>query len=126
MWQLSRWGPQPIIVFEYDQTRKKEVSDRILGEYAGYIQVDGYAGYNSLFTPEGPRFRVGCMAHCLRKFRDVVEMADKEMRGQHRSQLPLGLIRKLYDIEKRCQGKRGDARRKARNELGAEKILNEL
>src|SRR5690606_29981901 len=70
MWQLSRWGPKPLVIFEHDPTRSKMVAERLLGSYEGFVQIDGYAGYNVLFGDTSPRKRVGCMAHVLRKFKD--------------------------------------------------------
>src|SRR5690606_22196155 len=83
MWQLSRWGPKPLVIFEHDPTRKKEVAEKLLGGYEGYIQIDGYAGYDSLFDVNGPRHRVGCMAHVLRKFKDILKSLEKEHRPGH-------------------------------------------
>jgi transposase len=72
MWQVSRWGPKPLVVFEFDMSRKKEVAEKLLGTYSGFVQIDAYAGYDLLFGETSPRTRVGCMAHVYRKFRDFL------------------------------------------------------
>src|SRR5690606_11165114 len=63
MWQRSRWGPKQVVIVEHDPTRKKEVANKLLGTYEGFVQIDGYTGYNILFREGSPRRRVGCMAH---------------------------------------------------------------
>ena len=126
MWQLSRWGPKPLVLFEFDRTRKKEVAERLLGDYSGYVQVDGYAGYNALFAESEARKRVGCMAHCLRKFKDLVTSLPKEKRPQHSANKVVKLIRKLTDIEEECKGLPFDERHKKRHESNAARIFEEL
>ena len=37
MWQVSRWGSQPLVVFEFDMSRKKEVAQKLLGTYEGFV-----------------------------------------------------------------------------------------
>jgi transposase len=57
MWQLSRWGPKPLVVFGFDMSRKKEVAEKLLGTYEGFVQIDAYAGYDLLFGETSPRIR---------------------------------------------------------------------
>jgi transposase len=126
MWQLSRWGPHPLILFEFDMSRRKEVAERLLGDYAGYVQIDAYAGYNILFRDGSPRIRVGCMAHVLRKFKDFLATLNKEHRKGHAATKIVRIIDSLYDIEEKCRGQAPDFRQSHRLAQGAEKILNEL
>jgi hypothetical protein len=48
-----------------------------LAKFTGYLQADGYAGYEALYhagrTEPGPITEVACWAHCRRKFFDVWE-----------------------------------------------------
>ncbi len=64
MWVRSRHGAgvNPIVLFEYDPTRSKTVPNRLFDGFSGYLQVDGYAGYDEFCGREGV-IRVGCMAH---------------------------------------------------------------
>jgi transposase len=126
MWQISRWGPHPLILFEFDMSRRKEVAERLLGAYVGYVQSDAYAGYNVLFGDGSPRTRVGCMAHVFRRFKDFVATLKKEHRKGHPATKAIRWIDSLYDIEKECRGQDADARKAHRLSRGAEKILDEL
>ena len=49
MW-FSRGGPpgQTSVLFEYDPSRKKKVPLRLLEDFSGYLQTDGYSGYNAV------------------------------------------------------------------------------
>jgi len=46
MW-VSLGGPpdKPVVIFDYDPSRSHEVPLRLLDGYEGYLQSDGYAGY---------------------------------------------------------------------------------
>ncbi|WP_281401052.1 IS66 family transposase [sulfur-oxidizing endosymbiont of Gigantopelta aegis] len=70
MW-VSRGGPpgQPSVLFEYDPSRKKEVPLRLLDGFSGYLQTDGYAGYNAVCAQNNAT-SVGCWDHTRRKFKD--------------------------------------------------------
>jgi len=122
MWQLSRWGPKPLIIFEHDPTRKKEVADRLLGSYEGYVQIDGYGGYDILLGEQSPRKRVGCMAHVQRKFKDLIKSLEKEHRGGHSALKAIDLIQKLYKIEEVCRGFTSEAKLKYRLDEKADKF----
>ncbi|WP_320170620.1 transposase [Maridesulfovibrio sp.] len=46
-------------------------------EFSGYLQTDGYAGYNAFGGREGI-IHVGCLAHVRRKFMDVLKAGTKK------------------------------------------------
>jgi len=126
MWQVSRWGPKPLVVFEFDMSRKKEVAQKLLGSYCGFVQIDAYAGYDLLFGETSPRTRVGCMAHVYRKFRDFLATLDKEHRPGHPARKIMKMIENLYEIEKICRPFAPEARLAYRLEQGAEKIFDDV
>lgn len=126
MWQISRWGPRPLVLFEFDMSRKKEVAERLLGTYSGFVQIDAYAGYDLLFGETSPRIRVGCMAHVYRKLRDFLATLKKEQRAGHPARQIMKLIEALYKIEEDCRSFAPEARLAYRLEQGAEKIFDDL
>jgi transposase len=126
MWQLSRWGPKPLVVFEFDMSRKKEVAEKLLGTYSGFVQIDGYSGYDLLFSETSPRTRVGCMAHVVRKFKDILKSMPKEQRSSHPAVKIIKMIQGLYDIEEVCRPFLADARKNYRLDEGAEALLDTL
>ena len=126
MWQISRWGSTPLILFEYNASRKKEVALKLLGSYSGYIQIDGYAGYDTLFGENSLRIRVGCMAHVLRKFKNFLQTLPKESRKGHAANEIVELINSLYDIEKPLKTISLEERCQKRLESDANIILEDL
>jgi transposase len=126
MWQLSRWGPNPRVIFEFDMSRKKEVAEKLLGSYAGYVQIDGYGGYDVLFRDCTTRIRVGCMAHVIRKFKDLIAATPPEQQAAHPAKKVIKMIKALYDIEDVARPFDREARRQYRIKQGAEKMMEEL
>lgn len=126
MWQLSRWGPKPLVVFEFDMSRKKEVAQKLLGSYSGYVQIDGYGGYDILFDDKSPRTRVGCMAHVVRKFKDLLASIEKDLRAAHPAVTIVKMVKALYDIEDVCRPFLPEARLAYRLEQEAVKKFDDL
>jgi transposase len=81
------------IFFDYQKGRGREGPNKILKDFRGYLQTDGYAGYNELAGREDIT-PVGCMAHARRYFSDAQD-SDRE-----RADWMLHHIQLLYKIEK--------------------------
>lgn len=100
---LQRGGPpdQPVVLYDYDPGRGAGVPKRLLEGFSGYLQTDGYDGYNAAVAVNGLT-HVGCMAHARRKFSEAVKAQGKKKQNgkAHRG---LKLIQKLYRIEKQAQ-----------------------
>jgi transposase len=101
MW-VRRGGPpdQPVILFDYAPTRAGSVPLRLLEDYKGYLQSDGYRGYGASGRRDGVT-HVGCLDHARRKFVDAVK-AQHALAGSEKGLAPQALliIRKLYVLEK--------------------------
>jgi len=102
MW-VSRGGPfgRPSVLFEYDPSRRKEVPLRLLGDFSGYLQTDGYAGYNAACL-QNNMTSVGCWDHARRKFKEaqVAQPKKKKNNKPTKADVALGYINKLYRIER--------------------------
>ena len=61
-------GEPPIIVYGYTQTRAKYNAEAFLKGFKGYLETDGYQGYNSL---PGIK-RCCCWSHVRRGFVDAI------------------------------------------------------
>jgi transposase len=122
---LQRGGPpdQPVVLYDYDPGRGAGVPKRLLAGFTGYLQTDGYDGYNAVVA-ENALTHVGCMAHARRKFSEAVKAQGKnKKRGKaHRG---LALIQKLYRVEK--QARRLDPEeRYAHRQQQARPVLDDL
>ncbi|MGL4655483.1 MAG: IS66 family transposase, partial [Sarcina sp.] len=68
MWlYMSETDNKPVILYEYQNTRSSACPKKFLGAFSGYLQTDGYTGYNSVSEAT----RIYCLAHIRRKFYDV-------------------------------------------------------
>lgn len=112
-----------MVLYDYDPGRSAEVPKRLLEGFKGYLQTDGYDGYNAVVATNGLT-HVGCMAHARRRFSDAVKAQGRnKRRGQaHRG---LSLIRKLYRIESQARELTAQERY-ARRQRHALPILNEM
>jgi transposase len=102
MW-IFRGGPpnRPSLVYQYHPTRSGQVPKDYLDGYQGYVQTDGYSGYDALCAQEGI-IHVGCWAHARRKFFEVVQARQKNGRQKNKTgsgDVALSYIKKLYRIE---------------------------
>ena len=61
----------PILIYDFNSTRKCDRTAEFLKDYKGYIEVDGYSGYNML-KKQGNKV-AKCMAHSRRMFNDVIK-----------------------------------------------------
>jgi transposase len=68
LYRTGRMGP-PIILYEYQPTRGGQHPKEFLSGFKGYLNVDGYAGYNVLTGVT----LVGCWAHARRKFDEALK-----------------------------------------------------
>ena len=122
---LQRGGPpdQPVVLYDYDPSRGQEVPKRLLDGFKGYLQTDGYDGYNAVVAVNGLT-HIGCMAHARRRFSDAVKAQGKnKQRGKaHRG---LVLIQKLYRVEKQARKFKPEARHDHR-QRHARPVLDEL
>ena len=98
LWVFRGGNPhRPTVVYRYDPTRSDCVPKKYLGECKGYIQTDGYAGYQDLGESDDI-VRVGCMAHIRRKFMEVQKATAKKVVHGTAKEI-LDLIGLLYKVE---------------------------
>jgi len=122
---LQRGGPpeHPVVLYHYDPGRGAGVARRLLDGFKGYLQTDGYDGYNAVVSANN-LIHVGCMAHARRKFNEAVKAQGRnKKRGKaHRG---LTLIQKLYGIEKQARKLKPEKRHEHRDRH-ARPILDEM
>jgi len=125
MW-VFRGGPpgKPALVYRYHPTRSGEVARRYLDGYKGFVQTDGYAGYD--FLDQNPDVvHAGCWAHARRKFVEVTQAGGKHKTGS--ADVALSYIQKLYAIEKELRTREvGPEEIMAQRQLRARPILEEF
>ena len=103
MWVFRGGDPEaPALVYQYHPTRSGSVASDFLKGYQGYVQTDGYSGYDFLDHKPGV-IHVGCWVHVRRNFVDIVKSTPKgkSLKGKKsRAEEALEYIRRIYAIEK--------------------------
>ena len=102
MW-LARGGPsgRPVLWYEYHETRAGEHAKTFLQGYSGYLQTDGYIGYDSAVKDMPEIIHAGCFAHARRHFFEAAKISTQGKLAEE----GIRHIRKLYDIEKKLRTK---------------------
>ena len=114
LWVYARddrpWdGPDPpAAVYIYSPDRKAEHPAAHLARFRGVLQVDGYAGFETL-AADGKVVLAACWAHARRKFYEFYQAT-----GSPIAEEALRRIAELYAIEKRIHGQPAEARRTER------------
>jgi transposase len=107
--------------FDYTPTRAGAGPQAFLADYRGYLQVDGYSGYDRLFEEGSGRVEVGCWAHARRYF--IVAMETGDLRAAEM----VAHVQRLYRIEKQAREEgRGPPERQALRVEAAAPVLEEI
>ncbi|MEO6668876.1 MAG: IS66 family transposase [Ferruginibacter sp.] len=85
-----------MVFFDYQEGRGREGPTGILENFSGYLQADGYIGYES-FDKRKEITLLHCMAHARRMFHDALE------NDAVRATYALEHIQDLYAIERICK-----------------------
>jgi transposase len=126
MW-VRRGGPpgKPVVLFDYDPSRSGRVAWRLTQDFKGYLQSDGFSGYEAVGKREGV-VHVGCLAHARRKFDEALKAQPVGSRGGLALD-GLMLIQKIYRIEKAArEAKLSPEQRKQLRDSQARPIWDEL
>lgn len=110
----------PGIFFHYDKgSRSQEVVLKLLKDYQGALQTDGYAAYSIYENKQGV-LPLGCMAHVRRKFETALQTTPEAQRA-------LDYIALLYTLEANLKDeKAGNAEKHKRREEQAYPILQAM
>ena len=99
MWVYRGGDPaRPVLIYQYHPTRAGKVPLEFLKKYKGYVQADGYNGYDALERTGDIRL-LGCWAHVRRKFMDVIK-AKSNAKKSGLADEAITLIHSLYAVEK--------------------------
>ena len=90
-WVYVGDAENPYTVFDLTAGRSQEFPAAFLAGFTGFLQADGYAGYNPVVAAGATR--VGCWAHARRYFFDA-RLTAPELAHE-----ALGRIRALYAVE---------------------------
>jgi len=121
MW-VTRGGPpgKPSVLFEYDPSRAGKVPVRLLDDFSGILQADGYSGYGKVCRDNNIT-RIGCWDHARRKFIEAIKGSKPQGKGKptkvSKADVALSHINKLYAIERQIKELSDRERYRIRQEL---------
>ena len=88
-------GKASVIIFDYKPSRNGDNAVRYLKDFKGYVQCDGYSGYNKLTDV----VRCGCWAHLRRKFVEAIPNGKATESGDSNAEIGRNYCDKLFNIE---------------------------
>ena len=114
-----------MVFFDYYRGERTAICPiHFLNDYQDYLQVDGYAAYESTKAT-----LAGYWAHARHTFIDADKTAPKPKKGKSvratKAKVALAKIAKLYAIEQRCKEKTAQERYQIRQEQ-ARPLIDEI
>jgi transposase len=87
---------EKIVFFDYNHGRSREGPKKLLKDFKGYLQTDGYNVYE-YFGERKDITLVNCMAHARRYFEKALPYDKK------RAEIAMEMFQKLYAVERRAR-----------------------
>jgi len=101
MWVYRGMGENKVILlYDYQSNRCGQNPKDYLEGFQGYLQTDGYDGYN-LTVRSSNIIHLACWAHVRRKFFNCFKVLDKDKYPE--SKIILDMIKELYAVEKKIK-----------------------
>ena len=127
LWALRLEDPRhPLLYYEYAPTRSGDVAEQLLEGFTGYLQTDGYVGYDPFDEEKSKVTHVSCFAHARRKFDEALRGqggAKGKAKGKRKkaaksrvAEQGLSRINKLFKIERKFRGLSAEDRHRRRQE----------
>ena len=99
-----------IAIYEYQPNRSGSHATNYLEDFSGFLQVDGYAGYNELAGRNNITL-AACWAHARRYFVDIAKSSKNS-----KAMIAVNFINKLYKLEKQIKNESDAYKVKIRQE----------
>lgn len=96
LYATGTYSPQ-IFLYEYQPSRSSKHPKKFLKGFKGFLQTDGYAGYNDV----SDIIQVGCFAHAKRGFTDTLKALPKDsIKSKTTAQEGVDFCDELFSIER--------------------------
>lgn len=125
MWvRMTHTGP-PIRLFDYAPSKSAATALELYRDARGTLISDGYEAYDTVTRTLGLK-HLGCLAHARRYFIEAENAIPKPARTpEHPASRMIGLIAKLYALEKEWKGL-GDGERTNLRQAQSRPILDQM
>ena len=85
-----------ILLYDYQKSRANKHPEHFLKNFTGYLQTDGYAGYNKVTDVK----RLGCLAHARRYYTDALKALPEDAEvSKSKANEALRFFTKIYKFE---------------------------
>ena len=111
LYRTGQYDGPPIVLYEYQPSRKAEHAEKFLEGFSGYLHADGYQGYHKL--PGNIRV-VGCWAHARRKFDEALNALPPDKREGTAALIGLEYCNQLFVWEEQFENLSPEERTKQR------------
>lgn len=114
IWVYRGDSDHPYVFYDYSNTEHSMYPEKILNGYTGIVQTDGTNKYNGII--ENGATAANCWAHVHCYFEDAWKVDPKA------AELPMGIIKSLFDIERVATGLPEVERKDLRQRLAKPKV----
>jgi len=115
IWLKASADKYPITLMHYSSNRNEKTAEHLFNGFSGYIQTDGYPGYNIVANKEEVT-QLGCWAHSRRRFADILKSSISDTQSKKYAQELVDMIAQLYKIEKDIKDNPPDKKKQIREE----------
>lgn len=115
-----------ICLYEFNESRKTDKTEKLLNSYKGYVVCDGYTGYDFL-EEKGIKIQ-RCWVHIRRYFYDAIKVLSNKERKKSPAYKVFKLINEMfkYEAEMVKETKTSKEIKEIRNSEKYQKILNDI
>lgn len=118
IWLKTSKDIHPIVLMNYSSNRNEKTAEFLFQGFTGYMQTDGYPGYNIVANREGVT-QLGCWAHSRRRFADIIKSGASDVKSKALSKELIVMLAKLYKIEKDIKNDPPDKKKSIREKESA-------
>lgn len=108
-------GGPPVILYEYQKTRKSDHPAQFLREFQGVVVCDGYQSYHKIANERPEELIVaGCWTHARRRFAQLCKALGKDKSKGTLAEAAVGQIAAIYHVDNSLSGLEADEKLRER------------
>ena len=92
---------KPIVIYDYQKTRKSDHPREFLKDFQGVCVTDGYQVYHTIESEREDLTIAGCWAHARRRFDEALKATSKDKQKSCTANKALKMIQAIYREEKK-------------------------
>ena len=107
---------KPVVIYDYQPTRKTDHPEEFLKDYNGTLVTDGYQVYHTLEKKREGLKVAGCWVHCKRKYTEIVKALGTENSDGLIAAKAADQISKIFHLDNQLNDATKSERRKQRRQ----------